>query len=227
MGRYPQAVTSTILTTTGLITPSATCSAKPLRSIFLNMGSSAHQTLTSLKKCAKLWTTSEHLLPLGTALQKESCGTSSTLKMCGDNKASPHLRAATANASTRGISVGPSRDSAPHRAKGWLAKLVALTTRHASAAYAARSSKQTNTSELKPAARLVGKKLYRAPGSRVYDLTVEDQHCFYAGGVLVGNCADAFQYFCLHYNVQINGGGYDARSKARPVIKPNQKYLYN
>jgi hypothetical protein len=28
----------------------------------------------------------------------------------------------------------------------------------------------------------------------VYDLTVEDAHCFYAEGVLVGNCHDALQY---------------------------------
>lgn len=29
---------------------------------------------------------------------------------------------------------------------------------------------------------------------RVYDLTVDEAHEFYANGVLVGNCADAFQY---------------------------------
>lgn len=36
--------------------------------------------------------------------------------------------------------------------------------------------------------------------------------------------ADAGQYFCLHYNLQINGGGYDARTRARPVVK--SKYTY-
>lgn len=35
---------------------------------------------------------------------------------------------------------------------------------------------------------------------------------------------DAGQYFALHYNIQINGGGYDARAKARPVGK--SKYAY-
>lgn len=28
----------------------------------------------------------------------------------------------------------------------------------------------------------------------VYDLTVEDQHEFYAGGILVHNCLDALRY---------------------------------
>ena len=36
--------------------------------------------------------------------------------------------------------------------------------------------------------------------------------------------ADSFQYFCLHYNIQISNGGYDPRSKARPVAK--SKYTY-
>lgn len=30
----------------------------------------------------------------------------------------------------------------------------------------------------------------------VYDLTVENEHCFYANGILVGNCHDAPQYLC-------------------------------
>ena len=31
---------------------------------------------------------------------------------------------------------------------------------------------------------------------RVYDLTVEDSHCFYANDILVSNCHDATQYLC-------------------------------
>lgn len=31
----------------------------------------------------------------------------------------------------------------------------------------------------------------------VYDLTVEDEHCYYANGVLVHNCMDAFRYFAM------------------------------
>ena len=34
---------------------------------------------------------------------------------------------------------------------------------------------------------------------RVYDLTVEADHCYYAGGFLVSNCHDAIQYGALHF----------------------------
>lgn len=33
----------------------------------------------------------------------------------------------------------------------------------------------------------------------VYDLTVEEAHCFYANGLLVGNCHDAEQYAAVQY----------------------------
>lgn len=36
--------------------------------------------------------------------------------------------------------------------------------------------------------------VYRNTEARVYDLTVEGAHCFYANGILVGNCHDALQY---------------------------------
>ncbi len=39
----------------------------------------------------------------------------------------------------------------------------------------------------------------------VYDLTVEDAHCFYANGVLVHNCADALQYACLGFMPNFGG----------------------
>ena len=35
----------------------------------------------------------------------------------------------------------------------------------------------------------------RAP-ARVYNITVDDAHCYYANGMLVSNC-DALQYMCL------------------------------
>lgn len=34
---------------------------------------------------------------------------------------------------------------------------------------------------------------------RVYDLTVEDAHAFYANGILVSNCHDALQYPMVQY----------------------------
>jgi len=36
----------------------------------------------------------------------------------------------------------------------------------------------------------------------VYDITVEDEHCFFANGLLVHNCHDAWQYINLHVNYE-------------------------
>lgn len=35
--------------------------------------------------------------------------------------------------------------------------------------------------------------------TRVYDLTIEDAHCFYANGILVSNCHEALQYGVVQY----------------------------
>lgn len=46
----------------------------------------------------------------------------------------------------------------------------------------------------------------RGPG-RVYDITVEQAHCFYAEGILVSNCHDALQYVLAGYEgTAIKGG---------------------
>lgn len=60
---------------------------------------------------------------------------------------------------------------------------------------AEKDSGLTNTSIQRPVVRVVGLKV-KKERLRVYDLTVENEHCFYANGVLVGNCMDAMQYIC-------------------------------
>lgn len=44
----------------------------------------------------------------------------------------------------------------------------------------------------------------------VYDLTVADEHVFYANGVLVGNCHDAIQYMALGFT---DGAAREARAR--------------
>jgi hypothetical protein len=71
------------------------------------------------------------------------------------------------------------------------------TTSPEIASFVTESSLPTNTPRSKPAVKVVGVK--RSPIlSDVYDLTVADQHCFFAEGVLVHNCHDALQYICLY-----------------------------
>ncbi len=67
------------------------------------------------------------------------------------------------------------------------------TTRTASALSVNHLSAQTNIAEREHAPRVVQISSI-AERRRVYDLTVDEAHCFYANGILVGNCHDALQY---------------------------------
>ena len=77
-------------------------------------------------------------------------------------------------------------------------------TKPVNALYAEMVSELIATGRLKPAARIVGVRSCQRSPRRVYDLTVERAHSFYANGVWVSNSADALQYLCLHYNVQLD-----------------------
>jgi hypothetical protein len=83
--------------------------------------------------------------------------------------------------------------SALCRARGWLARHLALTTKTASASSAGPPFAQTDTLG-RPTVRIIARGLSRRES--VYNITVEDVHCYYAEGALVSNC-DALQYLVL------------------------------
>lgn len=60
--------------------------------------------------------------------------------------------------------------------------------------------------------------------AKVYDLTVRDEHCFYAGGILVSNCGDAIQYLSLHYNAVGQGEVYRRGQAVRQVVPSGYRY---
>ena len=81
--------------------------------------------------------------------------------------------------------------------------------------FAGKLSVLTNMLRRKRAVTIVGVKRYQSPKPiRVYDLTVEKEHVFYANGVLVSNCADSLQYLCLHANPS-----YAVHSRARGAVE--------
>lgn len=55
----------------------------------------------------------------------------------------------------------------------------------------------------------------------VYDLTVDEQHVFYANGVLVHNCAESAQYACLHYNMPAMPV---RKTRSRAPVRPGYVY---
>jgi len=78
-----------------------------------------------------------------------------------------------------------------------------LIMRKESVSTAPNHSRQVNIQEIKIAAISVGLKQER----RVYDLTVEKNHEYFANGVLVHNCMNALEYCCMgikeYLNIQI------------------------
>jgi hypothetical protein len=70
-------------------------------------------------------------------------------------------------------------------------------------------SPSTGTEKPKPVVWLARKRYFQNT-ARVYDLTVDDQHQFYANGILVHNCGDAFGYLLL-------GGGEHRRLTKTPL----------
>ena len=72
----------------------------------------------------------------------------------------------------------------------------AWTTLSARALSVARRLLPTNTQKQRHAVRLAARSRLDGP-VRVYDLTVEKAHEFYANGILVGNCMDGLQYGVL------------------------------
>lgn len=100
------------------------------------------------------------------------------------------------------LSVGGARLAiAPQHARALLVARGATTTRNASAPSAPRPSSSAGSPEPRPVAdRVASWRLFDEPVSvRVYDITVDEAHCFYANGILVGNCHDALQYGMVQY----------------------------
>lgn len=84
--------------------------------------------------------------------------------------------------------------SAPASANRHGDATVESTTKHEHVHGAETTSSPTSTAKPKHATAVV-LGIYDEPSEApVYDLTVEDQHEFYAGGILVHNCLDALRY---------------------------------
>lgn len=86
------------------------------------------------------------------------------------------------------------RDSAQTPASPSGEEIKDLITPTLLAQFAKSLSNGTNTQELRLAVDYVDSVSRSQVASKVYDLTVQDQHEFFANGVLVHNCVDAIRY---------------------------------
>lgn len=99
---------------------------------------------------------------------------------------------------TSSVVVGRSA-IAPMLVRRLLDERAVSTTNSAGAQSAPRRSSPTAIQRFKHADRFVAADWQPDAVSTVYDLTVEEAGCFYANGLLVGNCHDALQYAIVQY----------------------------
>lgn len=123
-------------------------------------------------------------------------GLSGTQYMEGKRGLTASQRNSTVSSAEKNTKACCRRKGIAHR----LASLLrgapqALMTLLSNAVSAKNNSARTNTQKQKPVLTVV--RVSPHPEQRrVYDLTVDDAHCFYANGALVSNCHDALQYVC-------------------------------
>jgi hypothetical protein len=132
---------------------------------------------------------------LGTALSKDALGTLSMGNVRGRHAVRRNISAYTAALRTLYSEGYEKKDSVPPPASLPPAASLASTTNSDPVLCAPEISLPTDIAKRLHAVSLVGKLRCQEP-KPVYDLTVENEHSFFANGVLVHNC-DALQYACL------------------------------
>jgi hypothetical protein len=174
------------------------------------------QLCGTLQKCADAFGLRKPQPQNGTLAPRGLHGTESTVRNHGKTEPLSISSACTATPSSQRLSVprsgvfAPTPASLPHAAR------PGSTTSNEHAVSVGALSKLIAMRALKPAPKVVGVRSYPVPnGVLVYDITVEEVHAFYAGGVLVANCSDALQYgvLCIDSGAMAAANG----SRKRPV----------
>lgn len=133
----------------------------------------------------------------GTDLQREESGTGNTAKRHGSQQRKHPISVPIAGKNTLDMS-GPGRKGfALCLARVWRERRLALMTLKDRALSAARFLKRINTVKPKHAVTVVGVRPL-AELTDVYNITVENFHCYYTNQTLTFNCHDALQYLCLY-----------------------------
>jgi hypothetical protein len=213
-GRYQTSTMSTTRMATRQTTSSAIWSFLQRASIRVSTAMSFLRG--TLKRCVDESSLLLQKLLSGMQAQRGLSGTGSMASKRGRVGSWSNGSAPIAESTSRGSSGPLNVGFAPTRANPPLGELPESTMSPDHAASVAALSWLINTQRLKPAPKIVGVKLCPVPnGVLVYDITVDEVHAFYAGGVLVANCSDALQYGCLG----IDSGAMAAAmgAKKRPV----------
>lgn len=226
MGRFQRVTRFTTSTATKLTTALKTLSCFPQLNILGTTWPSAWQTLKPRKE-------SDTPLDRPSRQQNTGCDPQRSLQQplsaprdSGKKQNRSSCSAATAESRSSATSTPPSAVFAHQAARGVPASSLVSTTKPESAPCVEPPSMSTGTALKSHAARLVRRSQWSANETPVYDLTVANEHCFYANGLLVSNCAEAAQYLALHYNIT-SGFGHGTSRGPRAVPRTKSKYVYS
>ena len=221
---YQTDTTFTTSTASSTTTALKTLSASPLERTAHTTGwsTTAHRTVAQL--LSRLWKKVGRQQPSGTAAKQGWNCTPGLASKAGSGSSAVSSNARTVGGRTSATPTWSSEVSAPQRVKPQPASNLGWTMRPDSALPVAATSGSTGTGKPAHAARLVGKRSLPGQSAKVYDLTVLDEHCFYAGDILVSNCGDAIQYLALHYNAQGQGEFFRRGTQVRQVKPAAYRY---
>ena len=205
-GLYRTATTFTIKTTTGLITAWTTLSVSLRQSTLSTTLQIGHTPTPTGGRRASGARGTPPLSGAGTLQkpQRERRGFLKTEKLYGRTQSKKTTNVGNALRRFGEFLELTSKDIAAQRASQQRGETVASMTKQDSALYAKVVSELIATGKLKPAAKIARISFCQLQNAeRVYDLTVEEVHSFFANGLWVSNCAEALQYLALH----ISAGG--------------------
>lgn len=176
----------------------------PALNIFQNICLKNFKTTNLKKLMQNIWILLEKKPPNGTAPKKAESGTENTeLKLQSQKLKSQKLNVRASSAAKSFLLSTIKRQSV-----NFVQELVApniavtkkLTMKQESAQFAAKNLASIDSVKLKPVAKNVVYAVCYQTEKRnadVYNLTIEDEHEYFANGVLVHNCMDAICYACL------------------------------
>jgi len=187
---------STTSTMTGGTTPSVTSGVSPAKSTPpTTRGSGSTPATLPYCEVSKL-----HKKPRkrGTDPQRAASGTLCTVRRWLQACLTRSVRACIVGEHSPANGAKRSEGSAPPRANPLLGAPPGSITSREPARIAEGGSSATSTQSNRHVVRLAARR-YLEQRVRVYDLTVESAHVFYANGILVSNCHDANQYMCMGF----------------------------
>lgn len=217
---YQPHVASTTKTTTKKITPSKTygCSQGP--SICHTTARSG--TSVTLSPYYGVYRLHSKLRLLGISRKRVGRGIGSTVSTPIKRGSESCVHAHGAASSTKASRGWVSAVSALCRVRVRLASLLGSTMWTRPVRGVEACSAATSTTKPQHAARLVQQKTV-TENVRVYDLTVADEHVFYANGILVGNCHDAIQYGAMAF---VDGAAREARARKHAHFNVQSRNTY-